>query len=174
MRDAPAYQEYAAAMMANARYRLMTLAQRGLLDTLRRECWVNAGLPDKPETLAKMLGFDVAEINAALPAVMPFFAIKGGLIVCPELDDLRATYADRQERQAADGKRSAEKRKGEAASTLEGTSKHPASSLQVCRPDKTKPDQSKAVICHIDSYNERVTALRGASDYVRKWGERLK
>lgn len=145
MRDAPAYQEYAAQMLANSRYRLMSLVERGLLDTLRRECWVNVGLPEKAETLAKMLSFDVAEVAAALPAVMPFFAVKDGLIVCPELDDLRAAYADRRERQAAGGKRSAEKRKGEAASTLQGTSKRPASSLQVCRPDKTKPDQSKAV-----------------------------
>jgi len=65
MRDAPAFQEYAAAMLANSRYRLMSLAERGLLDTLRRECWVNRGMPAKPATLAKMLGFDSAEIDAA-------------------------------------------------------------------------------------------------------------
>ncbi len=145
MRAAPAYQEYAAAMLADARYRLMTLAERGLLDTLRRECWVNGGLPEKPATLAKMLSFDQAEIAAALPAIMPFFVVKDGKIVCPELDELRATYSERRERQAAGGKRSAEKRKGEAASTLQAPSKHPASSLQGRRPDQTKPNQSKAV-----------------------------
>lgn len=145
MRDAPAFQEYAAAMLANSRYRLMSLAERGLLDTLRRECWVNGGLPEKPETLAKMLGFDQSEIAAAMPAVMFFFAVDGGLIVCPELEDLRATYAERRERQAAGGKKSAEKRKGEGASTLQGTSKLPASNRQVRRQDKTKPNQSKAV-----------------------------
>lgn len=76
-------------MLANSRYRLMSLAERGLLDTLRRECWVNRGMPAKPATLAKMLGFDSAEIDAALPAVMPFFTVKDGLIVYPELDELR-------------------------------------------------------------------------------------
>jgi uncharacterized protein YdaU (DUF1376 family) len=146
MRDAPAFQEYAASMLANSRYRLMSLAERGLLDTLRRECWVNIGVPAKPATLAKMLGFEAAEIDAALPVVMPFFSItQDGLIVCPELDELRATYAERRERQAAGGKRSAEKRKGEAAGVLQGTSKHLAGSSQVRRQDKTKPDQSKAV-----------------------------
>jgi uncharacterized protein YdaU (DUF1376 family) len=145
MRDAPAFQEYAAAMLANANYRMMTLAERGLLDTLRRECWVNGSLPEDPARLGKMLAFDRAEIAAALPAVMPFFATKGGLIICPELDELRATYSERRERQAAGGKRSAEKRKGEAATILRGASKQPASSLQVRRQDQTKPNQSKAV-----------------------------
>lgn len=112
MRDAPAFQEYASTMLANIKYRCMTLAERGLLDTMRRECWVNGGLPEKPAALAKVLGFDAAEIAAALPAAMAFFAIHGGLIVCPELDDLRATYAERRERMAEGGKRSAEKRKG--------------------------------------------------------------
>ena len=159
MRDAPAFQEYAAAMLANSRYRLMSLAERGLLDTLRRECWVNAGVPAKPATLARMLGYDATEVEAALPAVLPFFSTtQAGLIVCPELDDLRATYAERRERQAAGGKKSAEKRKGEAASTLQATSKLPASSRQVRRPDQTKPDQSKAVsikeVVPCDAYRE--------------------
>jgi hypothetical protein len=149
MRSAPAYQEYAAAMLADARYRLMTLAERGLLDTLRRECWVNIGLPESPATLAKMLGFSPAEIAAALPAIMPFFAAKDGLIVCPELEELRATYADRQERMANGGRKSRNQKPGSAAdttaSTLQGPSKHHASTLQGRRPDQIKPNQSKAV-----------------------------
>ena len=161
-------------MLANSRYRLMSLAERGLLDTLRRECWVNIGVPAKPATLAKILSFDAAEIDAALPAVMPFFAIEGDLIVCPELNELRATYEERRERQAAGGKRSAEKRKGESASTLQGTSKHLAGSSQVRRQDKTKPDQSKAVaikeVVPCDTYKEWIggdpdsEAYRRASD----------
>ncbi|MBK7674395.1 MAG: hypothetical protein IPJ27_06270 [Candidatus Accumulibacter sp.] len=145
MRKPPAYQEYAATMLADSRYRLMSLAERGLLDTLKRECWVNVGVPANPAKLAKMLSFEAAEIDAALPAVMQFFAIVGDRIICPELEDLRATYADRRERQAAGGKRSAEKRSGGAASTLQATPKHPAGSLQVRRQDKTRQDQSKAV-----------------------------
>lgn len=174
MRDAPAYQEYAASMLANSRYRLMSLAERGLLDTLRRECWVNGGVPAKPATLARMLGCDAAEIDASLPAVMPFFAIKDALIVCPELDDLRATYSERRERQAAGGKRSAEKRKGEAASTLQVPLKQHASGLQVRRPVKTKPDQSKAAaikeVVPCDDYKEWMgddAASGDAAEYRR-------
>lgn len=41
----PAYQEYAADMLSNRHFRMMTLQQRGLLYTLRLECWVNGSVP---------------------------------------------------------------------------------------------------------------------------------
>ena len=44
-REPPAFQEYAAAMMAKTDYRLMSLAGRGLLYTMRLECWVNLTCP---------------------------------------------------------------------------------------------------------------------------------
>ena len=88
-RPAPAYQEYAASMMASVQYRVLNLAERGLLYTMRHECWVNQGVPENPATLARILGFDVAEVTAALPAVMPFFRVQNGFIVSPELDDYR-------------------------------------------------------------------------------------
>ena len=51
-RDPPAYQEYAASMMARTEYRVLSLEGRGLLYTLRNECWVNGQLPADPATLA--------------------------------------------------------------------------------------------------------------------------
>ncbi len=166
MRDAPAYQEYASTMLANIKYRFMSLAERGLLDTLRRECWVNGGMPENPAMLAKVLSFDQSEIAAALPAVLPFFAIKDGLIVCPELDDLRDTYADRRERMAKGGKRSAENRK---ASTLQGASKQHSSGLQGRRQVKAKPNQSKAVaiegVIPCDAYKEWMGDDAAADEY---------
>jgi hypothetical protein len=110
-REPPAYQEYAAAMMAKLEYRTMTLQDRGLLDTMRRECWVNNSLPADQSKLAKMLGFDVAEIAASLPAVMPFFNSDGQQIFCPELVAYRA-HLDAQRKCMSDGgKRSAEGKK---------------------------------------------------------------
>lgn len=106
-REAPCYQEYAASMMARVEYRTMSLAARGLLYSLRQECWVNRGLPRNPATLAKMLGFERGEIEAVLPDVMPFFAEKKDMIVCPELDDYRNHLEDIRKKQAAGGKRGA-------------------------------------------------------------------
>jgi len=89
-RDAPAFQEYAAATMARVEYRTMSLAARGLLYTMRLECWVNRGVPADAAVLAKILGFSCGEIAAALPEVMPFFAVADGRLVSPELDNYRA------------------------------------------------------------------------------------
>lgn len=37
-RDLPAYLEYASDILSNVNYRLMSLAERGLWDTMRKEC----------------------------------------------------------------------------------------------------------------------------------------
>ncbi len=108
-RDAPAYQEYPANFMARIQYRVMSLAERGLLLTLRHECWVNKQVPADPRTLARMLGYEVNEVSAALPAVMPFFALAGGCIVCPELDAYRAHLEGIRERQSQGGRQGAAK-----------------------------------------------------------------
>lgn len=96
--ERPAYQEYAAKTMAKREYRLMTLAQRGLYITLRHELWVNESVPADPVLLGKILGFEASEIEAALPAVMPFFVVVGDSIVSPELDNYRAALNERLSR----------------------------------------------------------------------------
>lgn len=108
-REPPAYQEYAAAMMAKTDYRLMSLAGRGLLYTMRHECWVNRRLPPDAPRLARVLGFDVAEVAALMPEVQPFFAIDSEGIYCPELEDYRKHVDDRHKRQSEGGKQTAEK-----------------------------------------------------------------
>lgn len=108
-RDAPAFQEYAANMMAKIEYRLLSLEARGLLYTMRLECWVNGGLPSSPAQLARVLGFDVEQVKAALAAIAPFFAIENDTFVCPELIDYRAHLAEQRRRQSEGGKASAAK-----------------------------------------------------------------
>lgn len=89
-RDPPAFQEYASDMLANRWYRQMSFAERGLLDTLRRELWVNEAIPADTSKLAAYLGKPVAEIATLLPAVMAFFEVVGDDIRCPELDNQKA------------------------------------------------------------------------------------
>ena len=72
-RKPPAYMEYAATMLAQLPFRTMTLQDRGLLYTMRLECWENVRLPDNHKDLANVLGRSVAEIAESLGAVMPFF-----------------------------------------------------------------------------------------------------
>lgn len=128
-RTAPAYQEYAANLIARFEYRTLTLPQRGLLYSMRLECWVNQYLPESPSVLARILGFDVAEVAAELPYVMPFFSIEDGRIYAPDLEAYRQHIERIRERQAQGGKAGAAKtnaRKNDVP-TDSGGSSNPAS-----------------------------------------------
>lgn len=111
-RTAPAYQEYASNLIARFEYRTLTLPQRGLLYSMRLECWVNQYLPESPDVLARILGFDVAEVAAELPYVMPFFQVENGRIFSPELEGYRARLEARKVAQSAAAQTTNEKRWG--------------------------------------------------------------
>lgn len=104
-RDAPAYQEYAATILAQLPFRTMTLQNRGLLYTMKLECWVNVRLPHNQNDLAKVLGLSVAEVAGSLAAVMPFFEVADGFIISPELENYRAHLEERKSKQSHGGKR---------------------------------------------------------------------
>ena len=104
-RDAPAYQEYAAAILAQLPFRTMTLQERGLLYTMKLECWVNVRLLHNDNDLAKVLGLPVAEVAGSIAAVMPFFEVVNGFIISPELENYRTHLADRKDKQSHGGKR---------------------------------------------------------------------
>lgn len=106
-RDAPAYQEYAASMMAKLSYRTMNLQERGLLYSMRLECWVNSKLPRNSAALAKVLGFDAREVSGSLAAVMPFFNVQDDYIFSPELEDYRTHLESQRERMSSGGKKGA-------------------------------------------------------------------
>lgn len=74
-RAPPAYQEYAADLLATERVRDMSLAELGLLVGMRWACWANGGdIPREPERIARLLGKDPAEVKAAMTdAVLSFF-----------------------------------------------------------------------------------------------------
>lgn len=104
-REPPAFQEYAASMLSNLPFRRMSLQERGLLYTMRLECWVNKQLPSNHHDLAKVLGLPVEEVITSLAVVMEFFEIASNFIVCPELEDYRVHLAERRFKQSQGGKR---------------------------------------------------------------------
>lgn len=104
-RDAPAYQEYAATILAQLPFRTMSLQGRGLLYTMKLECWVNVRLPHRHNDLAKVLGLTVAEVAGSLAAVMPFFEVVDGFIISPELENYRVHLEERRTKQSHGGKR---------------------------------------------------------------------
>jgi hypothetical protein len=136
-RDATAFQEYAAAMLSRLPFRTMTLQDRGLLYTMRLECWVNMRLPGNHGDLAKVLGLPLAEVTDSLPAVMPFFEVMDGFIISPELEDYRAHLAERKHKQSQGGKRGSAitngKRNRPAKAADAGSSSTPSSTSRLPR-----------------------------------------
>ena len=107
-RKPPAYQEYPAAMLASRNFKLMNIAERGLLYTIRLECWENKEVPASVNQLAKYIGCDISEVKGALTdLVKSFLCEKDGLLTCPELDDYRQHLEDRKSKQSAGGKKGA-------------------------------------------------------------------
>ncbi len=125
-RTAPAYQEYAANLIARFDYRTLTLPQRGLLYSMRLECWVNQYLPETPSVLARILGFDVAEVAAELPNVMPFFEVEDGRIFAPDLEAYRERIEGIRSRQSAAAKSTNAKRKEAKPRASKGIQTHDA------------------------------------------------
>jgi hypothetical protein len=109
-REPPSYQEYPAAILSNIQFRTMSLEERGLLYTMRLECWVNKSLPAEPATLARVLGYGRELIDNVLPLVLsaPFFDVVDSKIICPELENYRAYLDERKAKQSAGGKRGAD------------------------------------------------------------------
>lgn len=104
-RKPPAYQEYASELLANKHFRLMSLAERGLLYTLKLECWANNTVPIKTEALSKYLGLTLNEVAEAFSEeVKAFVAINGDDLTIPELDDYRKHLTEIREKQSTGGK----------------------------------------------------------------------
>lgn len=138
-RNAPAYQEYAASILAQLPFRAMMLQDRGLLYTMRLECWVNARLPSNPSDLAKVLGLPVAEVTSSIAAVMPFFEVVDGFVISPELENYRVHLAERKHKQSQGGKLGSaitnRKRNGQAETEYDEVSSTPSSTSRFARQD---------------------------------------
>lgn len=166
-REAPAFEEYAASMMARTGYRVMSLGGRSLLYTLRLECWVNGCLPADASLLARVLGFDAAEVERLLPEVADFFVIDGSGISCPELDDYRAHLEDRRTRQSQGGKAGAAKtnRLRKPQDDREPVAGQAAGKPQARRESLVKPSLAK--LSKTKVLNEAVSPDPWLNDYER-------
>lgn len=156
-RDAPAYQEYAASVMSRFEFRSLILEARGLLYTLRLECWVNQRLPSDPDILAKSLGLPTQKVKDLLPLLIgTFFQVTDGAIQCPELEDYRKTIQDRRNRQSEGGKkaRAGGRNSQERLMSLE-------SRVQLLSKDKRNPDQKNSVFREDESHEAWIRDYEG-------------
>ena len=128
-RAPPAFQEYAATMLSQIPFRVMSYPARGLLYTMRLELWVNRRLPRNPDTLTKFLGLSQADLSALLPEVMPFFEIDGDFIFSPELEKYREGLDEKRRKQSEGGKRGLAARNGQRKASERPVDKGVSSTL---------------------------------------------
>ena len=155
-RPAPAYQEYASDILANRSYRAITLAERGLWDTIRKECWVNGSVPSSKPERAKYLGLPPEEINKLLtPNLMKWFKELDSDLMCPELDAYRLVLEDRSQSMSKGGsnggKKPQENRRNKTEATIEAKVK-PLSREETRRDEKRVRESSKE---NIHNYEDR-------------------
>lgn len=105
---APAYQEYAANMLADHKFRRLSMMERGLFWTIRLECWVNKSVPSDVNELAEYLFQDADIIDSCLPKIMHFLEITDEKsLICPFLENYRLELEERRRKQSAGGKKGA-------------------------------------------------------------------
>lgn len=156
-RKPPAYQEYAATILSDRNFRLMTLSERGLLYSMRLECWANINVPENPNELAKYLSYETNDINNALTErVKAFFSQKSGSFICPELEDYRKHLNDIKIRQSEGGKQGAKKTnmKHKQVSDSTGESRVTRGSLVKNKSAKLSQPQSLETDDFVSSYND--------------------
>ena len=147
IRPAPAYQEYASDVLANRSYRGMTLAQRGLWDTIRKECWVNGCVPSSIPELAKYLGLDLIEVSKLMnPTLMSWFKVNNSDLTCPEIDAYRLKLDMQHQSMSTGGrnggKKAQENRRQKDQGTLKGRVK-PLSRDESNREELNSKEPSK-------------------------------
>lgn len=165
-RQPPAYMEYAANLMAQLPFRTMPLEARGLLFTMKLECWVNARLPSNENDLAKVLGVTVAEVSNSINAVMPFFMTVGQFIICPELEDYRAHLAERRAKQSKGGKIGSAITNKKIHNT-ENSARHSNSSSQSSTSRLTRQDGHVSLVQHsTEKQNQNPSIGKGLDPFV--------
>lgn len=163
-RPAPAYQEYASDILANRSYRAMSMAERGLWDTIRKECWVNGSVPSSLPILAKYLGIDANYLKELLtPNLLKWFNLTNEDITSPEIDAYRLMIELQRQGMSVGGRnggrKTQENRRKKDQPTLEGRVK-PLSRDEMNGEELNSKESSKEVIniqdhkAWIDDFNK--------------------
>jgi hypothetical protein len=120
-KTAPAFQFYASDTMADRRWRLMSLQERGLKITLDCECWVNKSAPLEIGSLARLIGLSCEEIEKSLTErVISFYEVNDNEIISQELNDYKVILDERRKRMSEGGKKTqAAKKRNNSFDTLE-------------------------------------------------------
>jgi len=156
----PYYPFYAANLIANRQFRLMTLEERGLWITIQMECWVNGSVPSDSSELAKYLGVTYEEVQRSFTQKQLSFLKRNGTeFQSPELEEQREEFMLRREKQRLGGhegaKRKKAKQESEGARKGIGTPKgQPTGSLTYVNSNSINSNQliNKGVVKSTDPW----------------------
>ncbi len=143
-RKPPAYQEYASTMLADISFRSMNMEARGLLYTMRLECWANGRMPSEIESLSTVLGKPVT--SDMLKAIDSFFDIDEKHITSPELENYRAYLDERREKQSKGGKKGAKITNTKTKVTGNPQVPRRGSDESLVQSSSTKQSQNKLIV----------------------------
>ena len=162
-RKPPSFQEYAATILSSKSFRVMTLSQRGLLFTMRLECWVNQAIPSLSNELARYLGLNSKEVSDSLSSeVVSYFNDSEGSYTCPELEDYRQHLKELRDKQRAGGKKAAAITNNKWKGVDSGNPQVTCKSLVQLSPVKLSSNQSlERGNTHDDFVNDYESASNG-------------
>lgn len=107
MRNPPAFQLYAATILADEQFKTLALGERGLFLTMMMQSWVNASssIPRNPRDLAHILGLELCAVEQALTSrVLDYFTEENGRLSSQELIDQKTNLNERRACQSKGGK----------------------------------------------------------------------
>lgn len=114
----PSFQEYPADFLGNRDWRTLSLAQKGLLQIMRFECWTVGNVPADIDDLAFCVGITAEELVPLMtPRVMKHFTKHDGHYTCESLDKYKAYLIERREKMAEGGRKGGKKTQAKAASS---------------------------------------------------------
>jgi len=115
----PAYQEYPADILNNEVFMQLSMAQRGLLWTLRMYCWKNETIPAGFVNLAKLTGISEKEASKLFDEKLGSFfdlvhdenlGYENARMINPDLEAYRKEKIAARKKRAESGKLGADKR----------------------------------------------------------------
>jgi uncharacterized protein YdaU (DUF1376 family) len=116
----PWFPMYASNIVADRRYRLMSIHERALWISIYMECWPNGSVPADPAELAKYLGYSVEDVKAGLTErVLSFFKEVKGELISPQLEEHHEKHKERRKKQSEGGKEGANRRYNKGLKTDE-------------------------------------------------------
>jgi len=165
LRDPPAYLEYASAILAKKEFRAMSLQERGLLYSIKLECWVNKSVPTSPEELAPFVNQDVELVKSALTDRVKCFLRpsvgNGADFECIDIEIYRQTQSERRQKQSDGGKKGAESTNGKRFAEA-GNSRVSCESLNQINSNQINPNQSLDSDEFIKDYQQYENSNQGS------------